>query len=255
MADSFDFTKTIVNAGKAIGNDLLKATGVGKLSESLRQFTRRGGVTAKGVGKPSFDVNFEGERDYRVKIKVPADYLDAVWIGSKNEIKALSGIVFPYTPQIQQDYTANYTSYNPTHSNYAYHFYKNTQPGNITVTGKFTVQNDSDADMYISTSHMLRSLMKMRFGQDENAGVPPPVCRFSAYGHQQFKDVPVVISSFRAEYPDSVDYYNYAGVAMIPMVSSLSVTMIPVYSREELLNLAHVDDYKGYANLRSRGYL
>jgi hypothetical protein len=107
----------------------------------------------------------------------------------------------------------------------------------------------------------------MKFGGDTNAGSPPPVCRFDAYGEQQYKNVPVVISSFRVDLPDSVDYYatkmddrfgsgNKPTGTMVPTVSQITVTLLPMYSRKELLGLKQVDDYIGGSpNLRRKGFL
>lgn len=266
MADSFDFTKTLVNGARAIKNDLIQATGLGAFTDNLKKVARLGGnVRTGGTGSSrSFDVNFEGEKDFRAKIWVPGDYTvsSPFTTGLNKELTAIGGIIFPYTPSISQDYTASYSTFNPTHSNYGYHFYKSTVPGAITVSGKFTVQNDKDAFVYLASIHLLRSLMKMHFGQDEKAGQPPPVCRFSAYGTQHYNKVPVVIQSVKVELPDSVDYYTTTSSnpsdsnIACPTVSTISVTMLPVYSRNELLGQRQVDDYIGPSpNLRQRGYL
>lgn len=274
MSDEIDGRKIRTYSGdiKEFGNTLLKATGLGPVVDGLKQLRLGRVKPAAQLPTPSFDVKFEGEKDFRAKIIVPFEYFrngNFPYLWGKNlELVSNRGIVFPYTPQITQDYSASYNSYTPTHSNYALHFYKNTTPGPITVSGKFTVQSDKDAFVWIATTHLLRALMKMKFGKDIDAGLPPPVCRFNALGDMQYKNVPVVIQSFRVELPDSVDYYATqaidngdgtslpVGGTMVPVVSNITVTMLPMYSREELLAKKHVEDYIGVSpNLRQRGYL
>jgi len=274
MSDEIDGRKISTYSGdlKALGNSFLKATGLGPVVDGLKQL-RLGRVkpTAQ-LPTPNFDIKFEGQTDFRAKIIVPFEYFrngnyPFTW-GKKLELVDNKGIIFPYTPTITQDYSASYNSYTPTHSNYSLNFYKSSTPGPITVAGKFTVQSDKDAFVWLATTHLLRSLMKMKFGQDSNAGVPPPVCRFSALGDMQYRNVPVVIQNYRVELPDSVDYYATkalddgegtiitGGGNMVPVLSTITVTLLPMYSREELLNAKQVDDYIGASpNLRQKGYL
>jgi hypothetical protein len=136
----------------------------------------------------------------------------------------------------------------------------------VTVSGKFTVQSVEDAYFWIATVHLLRSLTKMRFGDDFGAGTPPPICRFSAYGDYQYKNVPVVIQSVKVDLPDNVDYFvipeltqsfsTIGAGSTVPISSSITVVMLPMYSRRELLGQAQVDDYlQSGNNLRSQGFL
>jgi len=228
---------------------------------------KKGELTGTTPKKPFTGADFTGEKDYRAKIKVPTSYLTDSTVGpySGSPLTALGGIVFPYTPTISQEYSAVYNTANPTHSNYSLYFYKHSTPSAISVSGKFSVQNDQEAHLWLGTCHLLRALTKMKFGFDVNAGNPPPVCRFFAYGDMQYKNVPVVIQSFRVELPDSVDYYAtttkgksaYSGINnMVPTVSQITLSLLPMYSRRELLGQSQVDDYlTGGPNLRQQGYL
>lgn len=254
--------------GKAVAKDFSQQSGIGSLINTLSEL-RLGRKAVAAKAPPNFDVRFEGAKDFRVKLKVPAKYLTPSGYLTLWPIVNNGGIVFPFTPTISQDFTANYSNLNPTHSNYTQYFYKNSQAGPISVAGKFAVQNDEDAYLWLSTTHILRALTKMKFGTDENAGAPPPVCRFFAYGAQQYYNVPVVVQSFKMELPEGVDYYatkiNDEGGAvtgdaptgtMVPTVSTISLSLLPMYSRQELLGIKHVDDYlNGAPNLRRQGYL
>jgi hypothetical protein len=165
---------------------------------------------------------------------------------------------------------ASYASMTPMHSNYPINFYKHSGISSFTLSAKFTVQNDTDAIFYLTTMHLLRALTKMRYGNDTQAGSPPPVCRFDAYGDFMLKNIPVVVQSVRSEYPDSVDYYELnpelnpnslagvdkidLGTNFIPTISSITLNLLPMYSRFEQSQFS-VEDYVSRPNLRRRGFI
>lgn len=257
----------LVSAGKSLLNaaGLGSDTPIGKQISKLTGWDTSQNRLGAGIGKdgkkplPNFDVKFTGQKDFRAKIEVPSNYLKHPTVSSYTN-KFNNGILFPYTPTISQDYSASYNTLNPTHSNYSLYFYKNSTPGAISISGKFTVENPEDALLWLNSVHILRAVTKMRFGGDSNAGAPPPVCRFSAYGDMQYRNVPVVIQSFRVELPDAVDYYvldpegRDAPGNAVPVSSNITVNLLPMYSRQELLGQKQVDDYVG-GNLRQRGFL
>ena len=58
----------------------------------------------------------------------------------------------------------------------------------------------------LAVIHFFRSVTKMFYGQDPNAGVPPPLCYISGFGQYQFNDHPVLITNFAYSLPSDVDY-------------------------------------------------
>jgi len=246
-----------------LGN--LAAIGV---ASALKNKLGKGGLKPSKPGPITQFYDLNGTQtslgtENRVIIKVPNDYLNNYSSGSNNELKNLGGIIFPYTPQISLDHKADYASESPTHSNFTQYFYKHSAISPISITGKFTVQNDKDAGTYLSTVHLLSALVKMRFGNDEFAGAPPPVCRLNAYGLFGINNVPVVISNFRQELPDSVDYYTTSktaefalfGVTSVPTISTVSITCNPVYSRQEMMDFNIPDWLQSGSSSRGKGYL
>lgn len=225
-----------------------------------------GGGAGAPVALKRPDVKFNGKQEYRARLIVPPSYL----LNNQSPVaplQAFGGIIFPYTPSIQYEMNANYSSVPLQHSNYNVNFYKNSSLGNFRVTAKFTVQNDTDALFYLATMHMLRSLTKMKWGTDTDAGAPPPVCRFSAYGDYMIQNVPVAVAQFTTELPTEVDYYaiddsiNASSVAyglfgtnFIPTLSQITLSLIPMYSREELMQYG-VDDYRDNTQLKTSGFL
>jgi len=146
-------------------------------------------------------------------------------------------MVFPFNPVILFGQTANYSSISPTHSNYNFHAYQNSQIDNITITGEFVNENESDAKYWIAVIHYLRVMTKMFYGNGENLGNPPLLSRLNGYGKHVLNDIPVVISNFTVDLPADVDYIpcvvsgetNY-----VPVQSQVSVTCMPNYARRSV---------------------
>jgi hypothetical protein len=197
-------------------------------------------------------------RDTRVKLRVPANYL----IGKTAKLSNLGGVIFPYTPAINYEYKADYATQTPLHTNFAINFYQRSSISAISIAGKFSVSNANDANFYIASLHLLRSLTKMRFGGstgDQDSGAPPPVCRLDAYGDYMLQNVPVVITSVRVDLPDGVDYFTLHDPAdnsmnSVPAVSTIAITCLPMFSRNEMQKF-NVNGYMTGNNFRKEGYM
>lgn len=213
----------------------------------------------------------EQPKDMRVKIRVPKNYLTELTKGPGNNTGVLGefgGIIFPYTPQIGLEQKADYVSQHPIHSNFNQYFYQKSSVSPITISGKFSVANDNDAMVYIATLHLLRALTKMRSGGitgDSDSGAPPPVCRLDAYGTFMLQNIPIVISSFKLDLPETVDYYTVGKVSgtlanrlyektAVPIISSITVNCLPIYSRNEIQKF-NVTQWLGEKYVRKAGYL
>ena len=197
-----------------------------------------------------------GAADLRVILRVPSAYLTGKTVGPSKILSENGGILFPYTPQISFDTQASYGNVNPLHSNYTQYFYKNSSVSAIQINGKFTVQDEKDGAVWLATQHLLRALVKMRFGSDKNAGSPPPICRLEGYGDYQLRNVPVVVTSFKFDFPDTVDYIQIKGSfenSLVPTSSVLSLSLIPMYSRREIQNYS-VDKFLS-GEFTGKGYL
>ena len=225
------------------------------------EYTRenRSGVpigAERGMNVKKASAEWAETKDLRVIIRVPKTYLKGPAAGPSGMLNNFGGILFPYTPTISYDTQAVYGSVNPVHSNYTQYFYKNSQVGQINISGKFTVQNEKEGKVWLGVVHLLRGLTKMRWGSDSNAGSPPPVCRLEAYGDFMLRNVPVVISNFKFDLPDNVDYMAVKGEyknTLVPTVSTLNVTLNVMYSRREMQDYS-VDSWL-QGNLRGQGYL
>lgn len=151
-----------------------------------------------------------GNQDWRVRISLSAgsDYLynDPTEPGILARLKATNGVVFPYTPNIETSYVANYAKYDLTHSNYRGTFYQNSAVNDIMIRGTFTAQDTAEAEYMLATIHFFRSVTKMFYGKDSQRGAPPPLVYLTGFGDYQFAGHPCVVSNFSYSLPSDVDY-------------------------------------------------
>ena len=197
-------------------------------------------------------------------------------------LAATDGVIFPYTPTVNTSYIANYDGVLPTHSNYKIQQYMNSSVESITVTADFTAQDTFEANYLLATIHFFKAMTKMFYGQDKNPtkGTPPPLGYFYGLGSFQLDRHPVAISSFSYNLPNNVDYiratntatdtksadsFNLVGgqlvpggeappasfkeedseipITYVPTKITLTITCIPVISRNQISNNFSLKDY------------
>lgn len=204
----------------------------------------------------SYNINGENVAfDKRVKIRVPYQYITSITEGYDKQLQKINGIIFPYTPQVSFEAKAEYQESKPLHSNFPIYFYQRSSISPISITGKFTVENQQDARNFISTQRLLIALTRMKFGLDGDAGAPPPVCRLEAYGDLFLKNVPVVIASYRIDYTDDVDFYDDLETnTSVPTRSTINVVCNPIYSRNEMQQFS-TNEYLTNVNYKNKGYI
>ena len=196
-------------------------------------------------------------------------------------LRHTGGLVFPYTPSIIVSHSANYNAIAPTHTNYPYYAYQNSQVDQLVITGDFFVQNGIEAQYWVAALHYLRSMSKMFFGGEaDTIGAPPPIAKLNGYGDHIFNNVPVIVTQFTTDLPQDVDYIatgfstgkeqkrqvgpqgryteTYSDGKLMtgwaPTQSLITVTVQPVYSRSEIaqfslnkyVNGGYIADGKGF---------
>lgn len=184
-------------------------------------------------------------KDFRVKISDPSGRISNSG-GALEPLQQTGGkVVFPYTPEISINHTANYTPLSPTHSNYEYLFYQNSAVSEISLVAQFTARNNEDADYVLAVQHFFRSATKMFYGKDQLAGVPPIVCRLEGHGALQLNSVPIVITSFNSNLPSDVDYISASDDrhGRVPTIQTFSISAKPLYSRSRLTNEFNLSDF------------
>lgn len=155
------------------------------------------------------------------------------------------GVVWPYMPNITVSTKADYTSMNLTHNNYTMYSYKGSMVDDIQITGDFTCETETDAAYWIAATTFFKTATKMFFGQGEFAGNPPPICNLTGYGSSIFDKVPVIIKSFSVDLKDDVNYVRcntFGTNTWVPVMSTISVTVSPVYNRQRMRKF-NLQDY------------
>jgi hypothetical protein len=247
-------TGGLANAGADISSALSKIGG-GNLAGGVQDFAA--GIS-KGAGvlnnllslKRAENLPAEGElfaqggqgvrlsttnrEDWRVRID--CDW--TIFSGNKlfDQFKD-GGVVFPTIPTVNFSSKANYSSIDPTHNNYPFQAYKNSQIDEIMISGEFTAETAKDAGYWIGATTFFKTATKMFFGQGENVGAPPIICTLNGFGASVFNDVPVVIKSFSIDFPNDVNYIRcdtYGSPTWVPIVSTLAINVQPVYNRRNL---------------------
>jgi len=189
------------------------------------------------------------EVDWRVSLTVPdvlknpAGPILSPLIGSTG---TNGRMIFPFTPTIVYSHTANYNTISPTHSNYPFYAYQNSQVDQIQITGDFFAENEADARYWIACVHFLRTMTKMFYGNGDYLGNPPPLSRLNGYGKHVLNDIPVLITNFtvdlpadvdyipcsvRAGFVDPSDYANSGDINYVPVQSTMTVQVVPNYAR------------------------
>ena len=131
-------------------------------------------------------------------------------------LRATSGVLFPYTPQIDVIHRAEYSEQQLPHSNWKSYHYNGSNVGPIQMQATFTAQDNNEAAYMLAVIHFFRSATKMFYGQDVERGVPPPTMFLSAFGAHQYNRVPVVIQDFNYILPNDVHYVRTAQGTVAP---------------------------------------
>jgi hypothetical protein len=192
--------------------------------------------------------------DWRVRIELPP----LTEFQNSPVLKPLqisnNSMIFPVTPQIMVNHSAQYNSLQPVHSNYPYHVYQHSQVEDIAITCEFPVENEADGQYWIAAVHFLRSVTKMFYGTSKNRGAPPPLVHLHGYGDFVFNRIPCVVKRFTMDLREGVDYIQVpvtggsesnngfrqssasGGYTYVPTLSMLTVELGLTYSRDQTRN-------------------
>jgi hypothetical protein len=203
-----------------------------------------------------------GDKDWRVKISSHLIYQGHPIF---HPLAATGGLVFPYLPQITMSHTAEYSKIDTAHTNYPFYAYKNSQIDDITITGDFTVQDETEGRYWLAMNHFLRSATKMYFGKGDNIGNPPPICTLNGYGDFVYNNVSCVIKTFSVTMDKDVDYISVrlgssqkgANISYVPTKSTVVVTLLPIYSRDKIKTFDLTAFAKGklITNVDGKGFI
>lgn len=264
----------------------LKTEGFGAALRSINLIP--GGETGKNFNPAAALFKSSASRDWRVRLTFPPNiaFLTSPLL---QPLLETGGLVFPYTPSINITHNASYQAMTPVHNNYPFLSYENSKVDAMQIIAPFYLEDSVEAAYWIGAVHFLKSVTKMQFGQDAAAGAPPPVLKLNGYGDYMFKNVPVVVNSFQIEMPNDVDYIstgigadpndksnlaksaaaaiaNTVGlslpgsktsqsIAWAPVKSQMTVTVTPLYSREQVRNFSLDKFVKGDYVVKGGGFI
>ncbi len=256
--------KNVKDIGQKVFSGIEGASG--NFMSALRGKNLPGQITSGPTATASFSSANVEEKDWRVSLSLPAGVV------AYNESELLEPLkstgnrmVFPFTPTIIIQHSANYNSSAPIHNNYPFFSYQNSQVNELVITGQFFVQNSLEAKYWTSCLHYLRSVTKMDFGEGSNPGAPPPIVKLNGYGDYVFNNVPVIITTFTVDMPNEVDYIatginsetgnpaDSRNISWAPAESQFSVSVQPIYSRSKQTVFNYDNFIKG--NDIGQGYI
>ncbi len=237
------------NAVKGIAEDVFT-------KNNFMSLLRGGGLPSFGMpGGIGFgDVSWKGadDDDWRVKLSLPSGL--NLEPNLQNALLRTNGLIFPYTPQIILSHSASYGQVKPTHSNYPFPAYQNSQPDIIQVSGDFVIESEAEGIYWVAAVHYLRSITKMAYGNTSQQGSPPPVVQLNGYGDFVLKNVPCVATQFTVDLPMDVDYIHVPGAinTWVPTRSLISIQLQPTYSRRAVQSFS-LDKFKSGAYAKGNG--
>jgi hypothetical protein len=216
---------TSVSSAAGMVNNLLSMARGKNLPSGAQLFSQSGAFVK---------LEAESANDWRVKINANFGLFGSAF----SRLSSTGGFVFPYLPQITVSSKANYTQIDPVHSLQPFYAYKNSQVDDIQISGEFSVENEMDAEYWIQGTTFLKTATRMFFGTGPNVGNPPIICNLTGYGARVFAGVPVIVKSFSVDFKDDVAYIkhslNGAPPTWVPAMSTISVTVSPIYNRTRL---------------------
>lgn len=231
---------TVSYIGDAVG---LGSDSVGNVGTSIRMSQNAiQGVTTGAAPQRNpissatyvADTAMDSVQDWRVSISVPSSILAGNVIAPLANGNGYPRMIFPLTPSVLIGHTANYSQITPTHTNYPYQAYENSQVNEYTIVGEFANETAADGEYWIACLHFLRTVTKMFYGESNNVGNPPPICRLNGYGQHVLNNIPVVITGFNFDMPTDVDYLQCSVDGkqnFVPTKVTMSVNCAPTYSR------------------------
>ena len=187
-------------------------------------------------------LNASAKNDWRVRITCQWNIFNSPLFAL---LENTGGVVWPYLPNITLSTKADYSAINTVHSNYTNYAYKSSMVDDITISGEFSCETETDAAYWIAATTFFKTATKMFFGQGDLAGSPPLICNLTGYGASIFDKVPVIVKSFSVDLKDDVNYVrcnSFGTNTWVPVLSTITVVVSPVYNRQRMRQF-NLQDY------------
>ena len=165
---------------------------------------------------------------------------------------------FPFTPTISVIQSANYSSYDVTHSNFQQRAFDSHTNMELNITAPMIVRSEEEALYVYNAALFIRSVMKMTWLKDDEPGMPPPILRFNSHGI--YENVPCMIRDFTWNLDSDIDYVeipdpkNSKKIIRIPVQNMFVLSLSTTYSPKSVRENFSVKDYLA-GNLKDQGYV
>ena len=236
-----------VSSAAGMLNNILSLKRAANLPKGAEAFIKQGSA---------IQLQASSKNDWRVRITCQWDIFNSPLF---KRLQDTGGVVWPYLPNITVSTKADYSALTTVHSNYNNYAYKGSQVDDITISGEFSCETETDAAYWIAATTFFKTATKMFFGQGDLAGNPPLICNLTGYGSSIFDKVPIIIKSFSVDLKDDVNYVKcntYGTNTWVPVMSTISVVVSPVYNRERMRKFNLQDYAKGRtADANGVGYI
>ena len=169
------------------------------------------------------------------------------------------GVLFPFTPSMQEERSVEYAAASISGGNMDYMAYQRTPSVALTVTGKFSVQNQMEGEYAMAAIHFFRVVSKSYFGlkAGDMAGLPPPMLVFSAYGNLLYGSLKVIMrsSTFTPQDCDWVPVTTALGVVRLPALFELSCSLLVQQTPSVMVNQFDLSAFTTGALLQQGGWI
>lgn len=228
------------------------------LTPGAEPVTGGGGVAAQAG--PSFTSGAgTSANDWRVRLSIPTVIANETTF--KPFSKTHNSMVFPFNPTVLFGASANYSQVQPTHTNYPYQAYQNSQVDTISISGEFFNENEEDAQYFLACLGFLRTMTKMFYANNPFLGNPPLITRLNGYGEHVLNNIPVVIQSFTMDLGSEVDYIpckypsDSGKINYVPTQTLLAVNLLVQYSRRSRSEFNLTEFSKGGFVGKGQGFI
>lgn len=191
-------------------------------------------------------------------------------------LHSTQGLLFPYTPTISVSQDTSWTASDIEGGNYDILSFQKSSSANITLSAKFTAQNQREGEYMFAAIHFLRTVSKAYFGErdadhfateavknddgkadasavtttriDGRAGLPPPVLILSGYGSLMFNNVRCVVKSHSWAFDENADMVKIklpvGETVWLPPILQISITLGMQNNTDELRETFSLDDFR-----------
>lgn len=241
-----------------------------------------------GKNKPALRASKAANPDWRCKLTWRGLEDNDIYGEIFTSLPSGNTVIWPYTPQFEINYQASYELVKTVQTNYATPAYQGSEISNITITGQFTANNIVEANYLYSVIHFFKSATKGYNTEIGAAGLktghPPPLLHLTYLGQGGIRSMPVLVQQFNVSYPQDVDYVrtdlstsardrskikksdgtevnidldsiNYVPPpSMVPSEMNINVTLIPAYTRADMVSAEYSTTKFIRGELIDKGY-